>query len=91
MEATNVVVHIPRDFQGVLTFHMPPEKIRILGELGKHTTMFSESSQKCQYLVGDFAEWGNEEVDEVVHVQKWQNAAYVATVRFVDEPETSAD
>jgi hypothetical protein len=83
------MVHIPRDFQGVLTFHMPPEKIRILGELGKHTTMFSESQEKCQYLVGYFAEWntlGKVDVDEVSCL-----GGYTVTtmVQFVDE--TSAD
>ena len=84
------MVHIPRNFQGILTFHAPPEKINILGELGKHTTMFSESPSKCQYLVGDFAEWGNEEADEVVFGGGYV-ATLTATVRFVDEPETSAN
>ena len=53
-----------------------------MGELGEHTTLYSEGTYRSRYLVGDFAEWADRCTGDEITINR------NPTVLFLEEPET---
>jgi hypothetical protein len=82
----SATVHIPRDFEGTMTFPAPMKQVKILGELRGQTALFQESEDQSRYFVGDIAEWNNAEKLDLLVVRIGPHRANTLEVRYVDEP-----